>query len=62
MSAPSAAKAPAPTEIVETEDTTVACDGNGPLGHPRVYLTLVGGRVVCPYCSRLFVLKGSQAA
>lgn len=62
MSAPSAPRAPEPTEIIETADTTVACDGNGPLGHPRVYLTLVGGRVVCPYCSRLFVLKGSQAA
>jgi uncharacterized Zn-finger protein len=62
MSAPSAPKAPAPTEIVETEDTTVACDGNGPLGHPRVYLTLVQGKVMCPYCSRLFVRKGSQAA
>ena len=63
MSAPSAPRAPEPTEIIETADTTVACDGGGgALGHPRVYLTLVGGKVMCPYCSRLFVLKGSQAA
>ena len=35
----------------------VACDGGGgPLGHPRVFLTMDGGRVVCPYCSRTFVL------
>jgi len=63
MSAPPAPKAPEPTEIIETEDSTVACDGGGgALGHPRVYLTLVEGRVMCPYCSRLFVLKGSKAA
>ena len=63
MSAPTAPRAPEPTEIIETEDTTVACDGGGgALGHPRVYLTLVGGKVMCPYCSRLFVRKGSQAA
>jgi uncharacterized Zn-finger protein len=62
MSAPFAPKAPEPTEIVETEDSTVACDGNGPLGHPRVFLTLVEGRVMCPYCSRLFVRKGAKAA
>jgi len=37
---------------------TIACDGGGgPLGHPRVFLTMDGdGRVVCPYCSRTFVL------
>lgn len=37
---------------------TIACDGGGgPLGHPRVFLTMdEGGRVVCPYCSRIFVL------
>ncbi len=62
MSAPSAPKAPEPTEIIETDETTVACDGGGVLGHPRVFLTLVEGRVMCPYCSRLFVLKGSKAA
>jgi uncharacterized Zn-finger protein len=63
MPAPSVPKAPQPTEIIETDETTVACDGGGGvLGHPRVFLTLVEGRVMCPYCSRLFVLKVAKAA
>ncbi|MGR3716049.1 MAG: zinc-finger domain-containing protein [Thermohalobaculum sp.] len=37
---------------------TVACDGGGgPLGHPRVWLKLAGPQAICPYCSRLYVLK-----
>ena len=47
------------------ETTTVACDGgDGPLGHPRVYLTLSrDGEIECPYCSRKYVLKeGATAA
>ena len=53
--------------VVDTDDmekpimvtsATIACDGGGgPLGHPRVFLTMDDdGRVVCPYCSRTFVL------
>ncbi len=44
------------TTIVATN--TVACDGNGTDGHPRVYLTLDidSHEVVCPYCSRTFKL------
>jgi uncharacterized Zn-finger protein len=35
----------------------VYCDGGGALGHPGVYLNIEpNGRVVCPYCSRTFVL------
>lgn len=50
--------APEPPETIEVEDTTVACDGGGgALGHPRVFLTLKGGRAECGYCDRLFVLK-----
>ena len=45
---------------------TVACDGGGgPLGHPRVFLTMDDDdRIVCPYCSRRFVLRpgSGQAA
>jgi len=52
---------PAPFEVIPVEETIVACDGGGILGHPRVFLTLVDGVVVCPYCSRTFVLKGSEA-
>ena len=35
----------------------VYCDGGGALGHPGVYLNIeTNGRVICPYCSRTFVL------
>ena len=47
-----------------TVDTDrVACDGGGgPLGHPKVYLNLgAEGRVECPYCSRVFVLREGAA-
>jgi len=49
-----------PFEIIETDSKTVACDGDGgPLGHPRVYLNLGDdNKIECPYCSRLFVLRG----
>jgi uncharacterized Zn-finger protein len=47
-------------DIIEVESMTVACDGgNEPLGHPNVYLHLDDHtlEVMCPYCSRRFVLK-----
>jgi uncharacterized Zn-finger protein len=56
---------PEPPETIEVETTTVGCDGGGgPLGHPLVYLNLgADGRVECPYCDRLFMLKlGAKAA
>ena len=48
-----------PPEIVEVETREVACDGDGgALGHPKVFLSLANeGRVECPYCDRMFVLK-----
>ena len=49
---------PEPPETIEVDQLTIACDGNGgALGHPRVWLSLENGRVECPYCDRLFVLK-----
>jgi uncharacterized Zn-finger protein len=53
-----------PTEIIDVDSETVACDGGkGPLGHPRVYLNMKGsGQIDCPYCSRRFVLKAEAAA
>ena len=48
------------TEIVEVETTTIPCDGgDGPLGHPRVFLHMKDDerQIDCPYCSRRFVLK-----
>lgn len=51
-----------PPEIVEVTDTTVACNGGGALGHPRVFLNLgAGGAVDCPYCDRRFVLAREAA-
>ena len=51
-------------ETIDVETETVACDGGGALGHPRVFLNMEGkGHVACPYCGRDFVLKaGPQAA
>jgi uncharacterized Zn-finger protein len=48
---------PMPTETIVVDDRTFACDGgDGPLGHPRVFLFIDHQSVVCPYCSRLYVL------
>ncbi|MGQ0740677.1 MAG: zinc-finger domain-containing protein [Alphaproteobacteria bacterium] len=52
-----AAKFAAP-ETIETDDPRVACDGNGPLGHPKVFLQIgEEGFIDCPYCDRRFVLR-----
>jgi uncharacterized Zn-finger protein len=46
-----------PTETIQVTDRTVACDGgDGALGHPRVFLFIEAQSVLCPYCSRLYVL------
>jgi uncharacterized Zn-finger protein len=47
-----------PTEIIHVKTTAVSCDGgNGAYGHPRIYLKIVDTQIMCPYCSRLFVLE-----
>ncbi len=47
-----------PAEVIAVSDRTVACDGGeGALGHPRIFMTIVTDRVMCPYCSRIYVLK-----
>ncbi|MGH6995529.1 MAG: zinc-finger domain-containing protein [Stellaceae bacterium] len=53
-----------PFETVTVDTDKVACAGEGDLvgGHPKVYLNLgPGGRVECPYCSRLFLKRGAPA-
>ena len=52
-----------PPETIFVEENVVGCDGgDGPLGHPRVYLNLeANGATDCPYCGRRFVVK-TQAA
>jgi uncharacterized Zn-finger protein len=49
-----------PFETIYVDKTVVACDGTEEGGHPRVYLNLAtAGRIECPYCSRLYILKGN---
>ena len=49
-------------EAIPTTEQRVSCNGGGgPLGHPQVWLTLgADGEVVCPYCSRRYVLAGNE--
>ena len=51
------------TEEIKVGSLNVACDGGkGHLGHPTVYLNLEEkGEVVCPYCSKKYILDNSQA-
>ena len=45
-------------ETIHVDDRTVACDGGTiALGHPRVFLHIQDREVVCPYCSRTYVLN-----
>ncbi|HCR85145.1 MAG TPA: zinc-finger domain-containing protein [Alphaproteobacteria bacterium] len=46
-------------ETIEVSETEISCDGGkGALGHPKVYLYIPKdkGSIVCPYCSKNFVL------
>jgi uncharacterized Zn-finger protein len=52
-------------DTITAESPAVACDGGGggPLGHPRVFLRIgETGEIVCPYCSRRFVLAEGASA
>jgi uncharacterized Zn-finger protein len=52
------APAKTPTEIIHVKTHAVSCDGGaGPLGHPKVYLRIATTQIMCPYCSRLFILE-----
>lgn len=52
-----------PPETIEVDSVNISCDGGGALGHPKVYLSLEkDGRVECPYCDRLFILKDGAAS
>ncbi len=52
-----------PPETEKVTTRTVSCDGGeGPLGHPRVFLNMGDdGKVECPYCDKLFILKSGPA-
>lgn len=49
-------------EATRTTDQRVSCDGvGGSLGHPQIWLTLgTSGEVVCPYCSRRYILSRNE--
>jgi uncharacterized Zn-finger protein len=51
-----------PFETIYINETIANCNGgDGPLGHPRVYLNLgPAGKIECPYCSCLFVNRAMQ--
>ncbi|WP_419758135.1 zinc-finger domain-containing protein [Acidisoma sp.] len=58
-----------PIEVLQVRESVVTCDGGGGrLGHPKVYLHMQGPlgtearQVICPYCSRLYVLTGNPVA
>ena len=54
----------APFETIYIDEMVAVCNGGeGPLGHPRVYLNLEPfGKIECPYCSRLFVNRATSTA
>jgi uncharacterized Zn-finger protein len=47
-----------PHEIITVTSFRIACDGGGgPLGHPRVFMTMTkDDSVDCPYCGRHYML------
>lgn len=51
--------APQPERVL-VDAHRVQCEGvGGALGHPRVHLEMgEAGTVKCPYCDRLFILRG----
>jgi len=54
---------PTPAETITVDTEKLYCDGgDGPLGHPRVFLTMTkNGSVDCPYCGRHYVLAAGKA-
>jgi uncharacterized Zn-finger protein len=48
--------------MIYVDHPVIACDGgDGALGHPRVWLRIVAHEIVCPYCSRHYVLNDGVA-
>ena len=46
------------TEFIKVNKNNISCDGGTDFGHPLVYLNLKkNGKIICPYCSRKFILK-----
>lgn len=50
-------------EKISVLSSEIVCDGGmGALGHPKIYLHIEQekGYIVCPYCSRTYILKSSS--
>ena len=49
-------------ELQVVSSSNVVCDGDGgALGHPKIYLDMgKEKKIVCPYCSKLFVLENNN--
>ena len=49
-------------ELQVVSSSNVVCDGGGGvLGHPKIYLDMgKEKKIVCPYCSKLFVLENNN--
>jgi uncharacterized Zn-finger protein len=54
---------PESLEVVYIAEANAICDGGGPVGHPRVFLTIDPNTqsVDCGYCDRRFVLDLGRA-
>lgn len=51
------------TETIIAHARNIACDGgDGPLGHPRVWLHIEHEQIFCPYCSRIYKLAPGAGA
>ena len=49
---------PGEHEIIHVNERVVSCDGGSiAMGHPLVWLRIVGDQTFCPWCSRIFVLN-----
>lgn len=53
-----------PHQTIEVDSREIACDGgNGPLGHPRVFLNMgAADHIDCPYCGIRYRLSEAGAA
>lgn len=45
-------------KIIFVNTTKVKCCGSAyPFDHPHIYLALVKGKIICPYCSTTYIYK-----
>lgn len=44
--------------IIYVNNPKVKCEeAPGGIGHPRVYLEIKEDKIICPYCSKIFILN-----